>query len=40
MIGPIGAPGLYDPRLDVISVGPNGDQGDIGEPGKPLIFLL
>lgn len=26
-------PGLYDPSLDEISVGPQGPQGDIGEAG-------
>lgn len=32
--GPSGAPGLYDPRLDTISVGPIGSQGDVGEDGE------
>lgn len=33
MLGAAGLPGLYDPSLDEISVGPIGPQGDIGEVG-------
>lgn len=32
-IGAAGLPGLYDPSLDEISVGPIGPQGDVGEVG-------
>lgn len=33
LIGPPGLPGIYDPSLDEISVGPQGPQGDVGELG-------
>lgn len=34
LIGPSGPPGIYDPRLDEVSVGAIGAQGDVGEDGE------
>lgn len=36
--GAAGSPGLYDPSLDEMSVGPIGPQGDVGEVGDRGIY--